>query len=246
MHTQTRRIPAPVVLHADAELLVVDKPAGALSVHGRGDHPLLADLLRELRLVPQDEPFRIVHRIDLDASGVIVFARTLNAQQKLTEQFATREVEKLYLALVSGYVPEDGSVSQPILGDGESGRAKIDPRRGKAARTDFRILERVVGHTLLQCFPHTGRLHQIRVHLASIGHPLSVDPLYGTSAELRLSTYKSNYKASTRHEERPLIARLTLHAARISFEHPADGQRVAYEAPLPKDLRATLTQLRRL
>ncbi len=239
-------MPAPTVLHADDELLVVDKPAGALSVHGRGDHPLLADLLRAQRLVPDDEPFRIVHRIDLDASGVIVYARTLNAQQKLTEQFATREVEKLYVALASGYVPEDGSVSLPILGDGESGRAKVDPRRGKPARTDFRILERIVGHTLLECFPHTGRLHQIRVHLAAIGHPLAVDPVYGGCAALLLSTYKSNYKPSARHEERPLIARLTLHAARISFEHPAGSGRVAFEAPLPKDLRATLTQLRRL
>lgn len=240
------RLNPPVIIHADEEILVVDKPAGVLSVHGRGKHPILSDAMKSLGLVPETEPFRIVHRIDLEASGVIVFGRTLNAQQKLTAQFEARTVEKSYLALVTGYVAADGEVDLPIEVDEGASKARIDKRHGKPSRTRYRIVERVAGNTLLECSPETGRLHQIRIHMAAIGHPLAVDSVYAGSSELRLSTFKADYRASSKHEERPLIARLTLHAARIGFDHPGTGERVAYEAPLPRDFRATLNQLGRL
>lgn len=236
----------PVIIHADAEILVVDKPAGVLSVHGRGKHPILSALMKSLGLVQESEPFRIVHRIDLEASGVLVFARTLNAQQKLTAQFEARTVEKRYLALVTGYVAADGEVDLPIEVDENASKARIDRRHGKPSKTRYRIIERVAGNTLLECAPETGRLHQIRVHMAAIGHPLAVDSIYSNSTELRLSTFKPAYRASSRHVERPLIGRLTLHAARIAFDHPGSGARVAYEAPLSRDFRATLSQLGRL
>lgn len=240
------RLNPPVIIHADEELLVVDKPAGVLSVHGRGKHPILSDVMKTLGLVPADEPFRIVHRIDLEASGVIVFARTLNAQQKLTAQFEARTVEKSYLALVTGYVATDGEVDLPIEVDEGASKARIDKRHGKPSKTRYRIIERVAGNTLLECSPETGRLHQIRVHMAAIGHPLAVDSIYSSSTALMLSTFKPGYRVSSRHEERPLIGRLTLHAARIAFDHPGTSLRVAYEAPLPRDFRATLNQLGRL
>jgi 23S rRNA pseudouridine1911/1915/1917 synthase len=236
----------PRVLHADADLLVVEKPAGALSVHGRGEHPLLAELLIAAKLAPEDEPFRIVHRLDLEASGVMVYARTLEAQRSLTAQFEARTVEKTYVALVRGYVMAEGEIDRPLRNDDDGTRARVDIKRGREAVTRYSIIERVTGHTVLECRPLTGRLHQIRAHLASIGHPLAVDPLYGGAERIMLSTYKPGYKPSTRHEERPLIARLTLHAARIAFDHPAGTGRVTYESPVPKDLKATITQLRRL
>ena len=112
--------------------------------------------------------------------------------------------------------------------------------------TRYRILERLPGNTLLECRPLTGRQHQIRVHLAAIGHPLTVDPQYGGGESVLLSRYKSDYRPSSRRPERPLIERLTLHAARITFEHPHRGQPVTYESPIPRDLQATLRQLGRL
>ena len=238
--------PAPVVLHADEHVLIVDKPAGVLSVHGRGDHPLLSDLMKSLRLIPPDEPFRIVHRLDLECSGVIAFARTLPAQQHLTRAFETRAVEKVYLALVRGYVGSDeGEVDLPLLADDGGSKATVNQKRGKPAVTRYLILERMAGHTLLECRPLTGRLHQIRAHMAAIGHPLAVDALYGGLSELKLSEFKSGYKQSSRHEERPLIGRLTLHAAKLAFDHPAGTGRCEFESPLPRDFRAALNQLRR-
>lgn len=241
-----RRVAAAEIVHADESILVVNKPAGALSVSGRGDHPLLADLLVAARLVPADEPFRVVHRLDLECSGVIVYARSLVAQQSLTAQFEGRRVEKTYLALVRGFVASDGEVTLAIRSDDEGSRARVDPKRGKPAETHYRILERMPGFTLLECKPLTGRLHQIRVHMSAIGHPLAVDSLYGGGKALLLSELKTGYKQSTRHEERPLISRLTLHAQSIAFDHPATGRRVEFRAEVPRDFRAALTQLGRL
>ncbi len=108
------------------------------------------------------------------------------------------------------------------------------------------MAQHVAGTTLLECRPLTGRRHQIRVHLAAAGHPLTVDPLYGGGQSVLLSHYKPGYRPSRRHDERPLINRLTLHAARLTIEHPRSGERMTFEAPLPKDLRATINQLARL
>jgi RluA family pseudouridine synthase len=234
------------VLYSDADLLVVDKPCGVLSVRGRGDDPCLSDLLRGRHGLPRDEPFHSVHRLDRDAGGVIVFARTREAERALTRQFEAREVEKVYLALVRGQVAADGEVDLPISADRDRSIAGIDRRDGKPSVTRYRVIERLGEHSLLECHPLTGRLHQIRVHLAAIDHPLSVDPQYGGSSALYLSRLKSGYRPSPRHDERPLIARLTLHAARITLTHPSTNERITFEAPIPKDLRATINQLRRL
>jgi 23S rRNA pseudouridine1911/1915/1917 synthase len=242
-----RRRPAtsPAILFSDEALLVVDKPAGLLSAPGRsGDDVRTA--LRAVGLVGQGDPVRLVHRLDRETSGVLVFARTLSAQRSLTAQFHARTVEKTYLALVNGYVATDGEVDLPLQIDRGGGRVRVHERRGKPAVTRFRVLQRVAGNTLLECRPLTGRTHQIRAHLSAMGHPLAVDPLYGGAEAVYLSHYKQGYRPSARHEERPLIARLTLHALRIAFEHPDSGQRVTFEAPIPKDLRATLNQLSRL
>ncbi len=233
------------ILHCDAHIVVVDKPSGVLSVTGRGAAADLPSLLRGSAAFAENEPLRVVQRLDREASGVILYARTLAAQQALVADFAQRRVEKVYVAIVAGYVAGDGEVDAPLYYDRGENRAQVHPRRGKAALTRYRILQRIAGHTVLECRPVTGRLHQIRVHLASIGHPLAVDPLYGGAERLLLSHFKRGYRASTRHDERPLIARLTLHAARLTITHPAGGESATFEAPLPKDMRVTIEQLAR-
>lgn len=240
---QRRQLPA-AVLHADDYVLVVDKPPGVVTVSARGE-PAVADLLRAAHAVSAEEPFCVVHRLDKDSSGVLIYARTHEAQRNLTAQFADRRVEKLYLALVQGYVTQDGEVDLPLQPNRSNTRVKV-AASGKPSVTQYRVLERLVDNTLLECRPLTGRLHQIRAHLAAIGHPLTVDPLYGGGTEVMLSQYKVDYRPSRRHPERPLIDRLTLHAARITFEHPDGSGPATFEAPLPKDIRATLNQLRRV
>jgi len=251
------RPPKLEILHVDEHLIVVNKPPGVLAAPGRGKLPWVGDIVRAMPGFAPNEPIRIVHRIDRDASGVVIYARTADAQRALVRQFAARQVDKLYYALVSGYVhsaaratdqpaPEfDGEINRPLRFDKR--RARMVARGGgKPALTRYRILQRLPGNTWLECRPVTGRTHQIRVHMAAIGHPLSVDPLYGGGEQILLSFFKRGYRPSTRHAERPLIDRLTLHSARIAFVHPGSGQIAIYEAPLPKDLRATLNQLGRL
>jgi 23S rRNA pseudouridine1911/1915/1917 synthase len=234
------------ILYVDADLVVVDKPPHVLSVPGRGEHVSAVEVLSARPELRENPALRIVHRLDRDASGVQVYARTLAAQRDLVRQFAGRRVEKLYYALVSGYVAGDGEVDLPLAFDKRHNRVRAGAGRGKASLTRYRVLQRVAGHTLLECRPVTGRLHQVRAHLAAIGHPLAVDPLYGGAAHVLLSRYKPGYRPSSRRPERPLIERLTLHALRITFEHPTTRSRVTFEAALPKDFRATLNQLARL
>lgn len=240
------RSPTVRILHLDPDLIAVDKPPGVLAAPGRGSAPSVADLLRDQPELADNPALRIVHRLDVDASGVQLYARTLPAQRQLVRQFSDRLVDKTYLALVTGYVTQDGEVDLPLRFDSRGERARPDRRSGRPALTRYRIAERVAGNTLLECHPVTGRRHQIRAHLTAIGHPLTVDPLYGGGLEVLLSYYKPDYRPSARHPELPLIARLTLHAARITFEHPGSGEPMTVAAPLPKDLRATVSQLRRL
>lgn len=257
--SRTVRIP---ILHVDDWLVVVDKPAGVLSVAGRGAGstlvPMLAggamtagdggtvgdELLRVLREEARAGILRIVHRLDRTASGVMVVARGEEAQRRLSELWSSRQVEKVYWALVSGRVVSDGQVDVPLYVNRDYSEVRVDRRHGADSLTLYRVLENFRGFTLLECRPVTGRMHQIRVHMAHIGHPLAVDSLYGGAPALFLSSFKPDYRAG-REKERPLIDRLTLHALRVSFAHPSGEGMATFEAPLPKDFRATLNQLRR-
>lgn len=243
MSVSTRQY-RPAVLYADESILAVDKPPGVTSVPGRGARDL-PRVLREIGAVGPDEPLLPVHRLDRGASGVLLYARRVEAQRSLSAQWASRTVEKVYLALVAGHLEGEGVIDAPLRIDRDRRQVEAVRRGGREAITRYRVVEHVAGHTVVACQPVTGRLHQIRVHLKSIGYPLAVDPLYGSSRGIMLSQFKRSYRANRRREERPLIDRLTLHAQRLSFEHPATGEHMTIEAPLPKDLRVTIDQLRR-
>lgn len=235
------------ILLEDEDLFAVNKPAGVLTVQGRHGGRPLREMIAKLAGI--DQTLLLVHRLDRGTSGVLLFAKTTQAQRHLSLQFQHRTVEKEYLAIVRGTTDEDGGLIEALLAPHSrvTGKMIVKERKGKASRTRWRVEERFGDcATLVRCWPLTGRQHQIRVHLAHIGFPLLVDKLYGRTEAFYLSSMKPGYRPNTRRDERPLIDRLTLHAEVLVFDHPRHGNRIRIQAPLPKDFRATLTQLRKL
>jgi len=249
------------ILFEDDDLLVVDKPAGLAVEPERWarDSATLAGALLALarersgtkadgEAGPLALRLRAVHRLDKNTSGALVVAKHLEAERALRGAFEGERVRKTYHALVEGEQPLADGEEQEIdlaLGPDEkrSGRVVVDPT-GKPAVTRVSVLERFRGFTWVQCRPLSGRTHQIRVHLAATGFPLAVDPVYGRRSELLLSNLKAGYRVKKGRPERPLITRLTLHAAAIEVPSPREPERtVRVEAPLPKDLEKLLKQL---
>jgi 23S rRNA pseudouridine1911/1915/1917 synthase len=222
--------PEPIALsivHEDAQLIVVDKPAG-LVVHpgsGNWEGTLLNALLHhapELSGVPRAG---IVHRLDKDTSGLLVVARTLEAQTDLVRQLQARTVRREYVAVAGGDIASGGTVDAPI-GRHPTQRTKMAVvPTGKPARTHYEVVERFGTTTLLRCRLETGRTHQIRVHLAQAGHPLVGDPVYGRRQPVA-------------------FPRQALHAARLALVHPATHVEVSWESPLPADLASLIETLR--
>jgi 23S rRNA pseudouridine1911/1915/1917 synthase len=232
------------IVHEDAALLVIDKPAG-LVVHpgaGTATGTLVNALLgrvRDLSGVGGVLRPGIVHRLDRGTSGLLVVAKDDRTHRALARQFAARSVEKEYLALVlGGPARAAGEIDKPIGRDPvRRQRMSVRAARGREARTTWRVEERFDGAALLRVRIHSGRTHQIRVHLASIGHPVAGDSLYGgTRAPY---SRKAAARLTLASLERP-----ALHSARLAFEHPATGERLAFEAPMPDDLRRVLEALR--
>lgn len=231
------------ILYQDDHILVVSKPAGVLVIPDRAGRGGMLSTLRQKLDLSSDQELRVVHRIDRDTSGIVLVARHFDAQRNLVTQFQKRKVTKKYLALVAGQpATEAGLIDQRIGKSGQAGRFRIDPM-GKRAITRWRVAQRFSQFCLLECRPVTGRTHQIRVHLQSIGLPLAVDPVYGGGEAIYLSQFKRGYKTSSRKPERPLIDRLTLHAHTLRFRHPATQEEMTLEAPLPADFERTLKQL---
>ena len=216
------------VLYEDKDVVAIDKPAGMVVHAGAGVHSgtLVNALLHRFgslsRAGGELRP-GIVHRLDRYTSGVLLVAKNDAAHQRLAEQFASRRVEKTYFALVHGKVKLDrGRIEKPIARDPRQ-RVRMTARlaRGRAAWSEYRVLRRFADFTLLEVRIGTGRTHQIRVHLASIGHPVVGDRLYG---------------APSRIGGEPTLGRYFLHAHRIRFEQPTTGAPVTVESPLPEEL----------
>jgi RluA family pseudouridine synthase len=240
-----RKPPRLSVLHRDAALIAVDKPAGLATAGEREDRrPHLLGLVKQ---VEPEASVKLVHRIDKQASGVVVFAFGRAAKQALTAEFAARRVRKDYLALVSGHVDDAPQrIDEPLSARlGRAPKMVVNPGHGKPATTFVRGLLRFRGYTLVHARPVTGRTHQIRAHLRHLGHALVGDATYGGEEALWLSGLKFDYRRARGESERPLLARLALHALRIRLTSPASGAAVTCVAPLPKDLRTTLRQLQK-
>jgi 23S rRNA pseudouridine955/2504/2580 synthase/23S rRNA pseudouridine1911/1915/1917 synthase len=185
-----------------------------------------------------------VHRLDRGTSGVIVFAKTEESHKYLSKSFEERSVEKIYQGVVQGAPPQaKGSIDLPIMEHPAKPGLMVINRHGRPSLTDYEILETIGTYSLLQFQIHTGRTHQIRIHMQSIGHPIACDELYGDGKPIFLSAIKRNFKLSkSEDQERPLFARLALHSLLLHFVD-AHGESQTLEAPLPKDMRALLQQL---
>ena len=240
-----------IILYRSDAVVAVSKLAGLATIPGRGEVNSVLESLGAQLGIPasgdQDPRARVVHRLDKDTTGVLLFALNRDAQQRVSHQFQNNTVAKEYLALVHGRPQEREGVVDAALGPHPTSlrRMCVLKHGGRPARTLWRLEETFRGFSLVRCFPRTGKTHQIRVHLLHVGMPLAIDPLYGSASAIFLSQFKRGYRPSRGEKERPLIDRLTLHAERLAFDHPADGRRVEVVAPLPRDFRAVLNQLRR-
>lgn len=222
------------------DFIALNKPSGLLSIPDReGKDISLKKLLQE-----KYGQIFTVHRLDKDTSGLIIFAKNETAHRHLSMQFENRQTGKLYLGLVLGSPAEkNGSIDAAIMEHpGRNGLMVIN-RRGKEALTDYEVLEDFGIYSWLQFRIHTGRTHQIRIHMKNIGNPIVFDALYGDGKPLLLSSFKNKFNLSKNElEERPLLNRLALHAWKLKFNSPS-GEALELEAAVPKDLKATLQQL---
>ncbi len=229
------------IIYDDDEIIVLDKPANLLAIPDQYRHqlPNLQSILAE-----ELGTIYVVHRIEKETSGVVLFAKTAAAHSILNNQFEGRLVEKMYAGIVTGEPQgEQGRIDSPLAESSLPGVMCVDLKSGEESVTEYRVLERFRGYSLLELRPRTGRMHQIRVHLKSIGIPLVGDKIYGDGKPFYLSSVKTSYRPSG--EEKPLLDRTALHAFALSFGHPKSGERSNHSAGLPKDMNSVLKYLRK-
>lgn len=230
------------IIFENDDLVVINKPSGLLSIPDREGKEL------SLKVLLQQAYGQIftVHRLDKDTSGVIVFAKNETAHKFLSLQFEERQTEKIYNGIVIGEpAPEQGSVDAPIAPHHVKPGMMSIHRSGKQALTDYKVLDSFGAYSWMEFRIHTGRTHQIRIHMKEIGYPLVADDLYGDGKPILLSALKAKFKLAKYAEEQPILGRLALHASSLGILLP-DNQRQTFVAEAPKDLRATLQQLEKI
>jgi 23S rRNA pseudouridine1911/1915/1917 synthase len=233
---------ASITIFENDDFIVLNKPSGMLSIPDRTQsQPSLKDHLLE-----KYGHIFTVHRLDKDTSGVIVFAKNDTTHKYLSLQFEQRSTEKIYNGLVIGKLEAaNGIIDEPIAEHFSQKGMMMVSDNGKPSTTEYSLLEQFKTYSWLQFHILTGRTHQIRVHMKHLGHPIACDTLYGDGKLLLLSSFKKKFNlAKSAEQERPLLNRLALHAAQLSFTD-AGKNAYTFEAPLPKDLRALLQQLRK-
>ncbi|MCR5243233.1 MAG: RluA family pseudouridine synthase [Bacteroidales bacterium] len=242
------------IVYEDEDFLIVNKPAGMVvhPGHGHFDGTLINALAFHLGLSqgPDAEDDRmgiLVHRIDMDTSGLLVVAKNDEAQLNLAHQFFVHSIERRYVAIVWGNIKEDEGTIVGNIGRDPNDRLRFrvyeEEDKGKHAVTHYRVLERFGFVTFVECRLETGRTHQIRVHMAHIGHPLFNDSRYG-GAEIRKGTIYAKYKQFIQNCF-TICPRQALHAKTLGFEHPRTGKHVSFDSPLPADMEALLEKWRK-
>jgi RluA family pseudouridine synthase len=251
---ETREFWEVPVLYEDDQLLALDKPSGLLSSAdpSQPERPHLIGLCHGA--IAENKPWARdrgltylmnVERMDLEASGVLLLAKSKPALEALANLFGSEKVYKWFVALVQGSPREQNFTVDAKIGHDplQLGGMRVDPKAGKHARTVFEVRERFAGWTLLRCESLTHRTHQIRVHLKRAGFRTAGDGLYG-GASLLLSHLKPGYRLKPKRVERPLIGRAAIHAEELALAHPVSGMRITITAPLPRDLNVAIKYLR--
>ncbi len=224
-----------IIIYEDDDYIIINKPASVSSLEDRNEALNILKLARSYW-----SGARVCHRLDKDTTGCLVIAKNNEAYKNMALQLQNREVIKTYHALVDGvhYFEQDRILAPLIAG---AGNTRVDYKKGKKAETKFRVIKKYRAHTLVECVPLSGRLHQIRVHLAFLRAPVSGDVKYG-GKPLYLSSIKKNYRLNARKEERPLMQRFALHAFAISFKD-LKGKKISCEASYPDDYNILLSKL---
>lgn len=231
------------LIFENEDFIAINKEAGMLTIPDRHDETQ-ASLYKILN--QKYGKIFIVHRLDRDTSGLILFAKNETAHKYFSQLFEQRNIEKKYLGIVRGSMPErNGSINEPIGEHPVKKGVMTISKKGKASLTNYEMLEDFGIYSLVQFEIQSGRTHQIRVHTKSIGHPVICDEIYGDGKAVLLSSFKKKYKLSDNElEERPLISRLALHSASLHFTDRY-GEEFFLKAPLPKDMKALLQQLKK-
>ena len=231
------------IIFENEQFVAINKPPGLLTIPDRHD-----DILPSLYKMLQQkyEKIFIVHRLDRDTSGIILFAKDEATHKYLSQLFEQRKVEKFYLGIITGALQnKTGSIEEPIAEHPVQNGMMAVNKKGKPSKTDYEVLENYGLFSLVKFQIHSGRTHQIRVHMKHLGHSLACDEMYGNGTPVMLSSFKKKYKLSVHDDvERPILNRLALHSSQLIFKD-ANGIQHDLPAELPKDMRALLQQLKK-